>query len=407
MMTSIRDHWRRGIGLGFALVALGVAWTSALWIRSYPDPDRLLALALADHAAGRDDEAWDSLAKLAGLREPTPADRMARAQIRGALGEEALPELALIPDDDPLAPAAHRLAGRVEVSRGRLRFAEPHFLAAIARNPQDPQPRRDLAFIYALQHRLRELDDQFTALSDRNQLDDKLLLIWARVRCGIWNPRSDLAPLEKAVAADPDDRLSRLALAGAYLLGNRIDDADRLLNWLPATDVEARIHRIGIAMNRGDKDAAEALLAGPEGSADHPRLLQLRGMLAFTHQDIPKAAENFRAALAQDPTDRATQFGLGTALKLMGRPDEATPHLEAAHSQDAVGELVRLAAVEKGSDDPTLARRLGIAWAKAGRRVEARGWLNLAIRQDPLDAEAQGALFDLDQPVAAADPTAR
>ena len=400
-MTTVPGNRRRRIILAFALFALGIILTSAVWAWSRPDPDRLLAQVLADHEAGREREAKDLLAKLARLREPTPADRMIRAQVAGASGEDALPELALIPDDSPVAPAAHLLAGRVEVGRGHLRRAEAHFLASVARNADAIQPRRELAYIYALQHRLDELDQQFKALSDRNQLDDRFLLIWARVRCGIWNPTDDLESLRKAVAADPDDRLSRQALAEGLILSNRIDEAERLLDSLPDTDVEARFHRFAIAMSRGDHDAAEVLLAVPDGSADHPRLLQLRGTLALTRHDLPTAVENFRAALARKPTDRAAHFGLGTALKLMGKVAEAKPHLEAARSQDAVGELARLAAVAGGSDDPSLPRRLGIACANAGRRDEAKAWLKRAIRLDPLDTEAQQAFSHLDHPAEA------
>ena len=404
MTPTPANRWRRpGLAaLALAVLALALAWVARG--RSRPGPDGFLARALADHEAGRDREARESLARLAELREPTPDDRLLRAQVAGRLGEDPLPELAPIPDGSPPGPAARLLAGRVELSRGRLRRAEAQFLAALARGPDDPRPRRELAYIYALQHRLRDLDGQFTALAERNQLDEKSLLIWGRVRCATWNPTDDLGPLRKAVAADPDDRASRLALADGLLVSNRPDEAEAVLAPLPEADPEARVHRFAIAMARDDADAAEAILDAPDGSAESPRLLQLRGNLALTRGQVPEAIAQFRAALALDPADRVSQNGLGTALKLAGREAEARPFLDAARSQDAVGELVRLAAVERGSGDPAMPRRLGIACARAGRTVEARAWLGIAIDRDPLDPDAQKALADLDRPAATPAP---
>lgn len=395
-MIPVPVRWRYGIGVCLALAAV-LALAGRGWLR--PDADRLTARVHADYTAGRFQAARDSLAELGRLRAPTPADRMLRAQVARALGDDPLAELALIPEGDPLSPAGHLLAGRVEVSRSHLRAAEAHFLATLAGEPNATQARRELAYIYALQHRMRALNEQFRALAGQDQLDDRYLLIWGRVRNGIWNPEGDMDALRKVVAADPDDRFSRLALAEGLIRSNQPDEAERVLAPLPPSDPEAKVQRFAIATAQGDDKAAESLLSeSPE--SDNPGLLHLRGTLALSRHDLPTAIRHLRAAYAADPEDRATQFALGTALKLSGQPAGAQPYLDAARNQDAVGELMRLAALATGDRDPTLPTRLGLACARANRVDEARAWLKLAVNRNPLDTEAQQALFRLNRPPA-------
>jgi Flp pilus assembly protein TadD len=147
-------------------------------------------------------------------------------------------------------------------------------------------------------------------------------------------------------------------------------------------------------MDRGDFAAAESLLAG--GPADHPGLARLRGQLALRRRQGEAAARQFRIAVAADPTDRLALQGLGTALQMLGKPDAARTYLEAARRHDALWALVARAATTEGENDPHLPHQLGIACAAIGRNLEARAWLRLAVRKDPLDSEGQKALFQLE-----------
>jgi predicted Zn-dependent protease len=149
-----------------------------------------------------------------------------------------------------------------------------------------------------------------------------------------------------------------------------------------------------IAMDRGDFAAAESLLfEGPEGD---PVSARLRGQLALHRGDGPAAVRHFRIALAADPIDRAALSGLGTALLLVGQAEAAQPYLEAAGRHDELWRLVARATTTEGERDPKLPHQLGIACAAAGRYQEARAWLKLAIERDPLDAEGQHTLFELE-----------
>ncbi len=386
---------RRGwviLGLLLPIVAGALAWRS----RPGPDPIALLERAQSETRAGRYAGAEAALDRLARLRPPTPTDHMVRAEVASAMGRDqvALDELALVPAGDPAGPMARLRSGLIEVKRGRLRAAEGHFLAASAGDPRAPQPRRELAYIYALQHRFGDLDRQFKALSDLDGLDDKSLVTWSRIRSANWNAAGDMEALERAVAADPEDRLSRLVLAEGRLRSNRPDEAERVLSALPDSDPDATALRVSIALDRGDQARAESLLAdGPPG---HPALSRFRGTLALTRRDPMAAARHFRLALAAEPNDRTALFGLATALKISGAPAEAEPYFEAARRIDHLGTLVERIVRKDSLDEPGMPARMGEACEAAGRLSEARAWYRAAIARDPLDETSQRALYRID-----------
>jgi tetratricopeptide (TPR) repeat protein len=375
---------------------LGVAvLAAAAWFWARPDPDRLLSQAQAEVRAGRYPSAEALLARLARLREPTPFDRLVRAQVAGGLGRlgAAVAELSQIPDQHPAGALARLSEGQFEARRGRLVPAEAAFRAALALEPRCVQARRELVFIYSIQNRLPELDAQLAALAEQKELDFQHLLHWGMVHHAPWAADQDRAALERFVAADPGDRYSRLALVEALRRTGQRAQAAALLEPLPASDPAARAARAQLALDDGDHAAVEALLS--EGPSDHPALALLRGQLALSHGDPHAAIGHFRVALAAWPEDRAARFGLATALNLTGDTAAAQPLFEAIRRHDALGALLLRASSKEGPNDPTLPRRLGLACIAAGRPREARAWLELAIARDPLDGEAQRALYRL------------
>jgi len=163
---------------------------------------------------------------------------------------------------------------------------------------------------------------------------------------------------------------------------------------MPSSDPGARTKRVLLAIDRSDLAAAESLLA--EGSDNDPELAKLRGQLALRRRDGSTAVRHFRIALSADPIDRVALAGMGTALGLIGQPDAARPYLEAAGRHDALWKLVSRAATTEGEHDPKLPHQLGMACAAIGRNQEARAWLRLAISRNPIDAESQQTLFELE-----------
>jgi predicted Zn-dependent protease len=374
---------------------LGLVRIAGGWIPA--DPNRVFLQADAAFKAGRHAEADAALRRLEYLRAPTPVDRFLRAEVAVGLkrpAEAALAELAAIPDDHPLAPLARLRAGQIQIRRGLTRPAEAAFLASLRLFPRGVQPRKELVYIYNIQHRQSELDAMLGALLDLDALDFSYILHWTKTRNTPWNPGGDLPALEQFVAADPGDRWSRLSLAEALRRLDRLDEAERVLGVLPGSDPEALGKRVLIAMGRGDFATAESLLA--QGPADHPALASLRGQLALRRHDGAAAVRHFRLALAADPLDHGALSGLGTALRSVGQVEAAQPYLAAAQRHEQLWRLVSRAATDEGERDPTLPHQLGMACAAVGRNQEARAWLKLAIQRDPLDAEGQQTLFELE-----------
>ena len=66
--------------------------------------------------------------------------------------------------------------------------------------------------------------------------------------------------LERAIQADPGDRASRLALAECLRRLGRLDEADSNLDSLPPTDPDVLAVRALVALDRGDRPRAQALV---------------------------------------------------------------------------------------------------------------------------------------------------
>jgi tetratricopeptide (TPR) repeat protein len=393
-------HHRAGRGRTIALVVIAVTALAAAalgaWRFASPrwpsDPDQLWRQADADADAGRYDRVKPALDHLGRLRDPTPQDWYLRAKLAMVRErpDEALSALAQIGDAAPLGATARLRAGQIELRRDRWRFAEAALLAATRLDPRLVQAHRELIFMYSMQSRRAELDTRFRALSELVSLSFDDVFRWCLVRNTRWEPREITAAMTRCIRADPADRWSRLALADALRRVGRIDDAEAALARLGSSDTDARIVRAEIALDRGDERGAGSLLA--EGPADHPGVARLRGRMALARHDGPAALRDLRVAVAADPDDRDTLFGLAAALVLTGEQAAAAPFLAAARAHDHLGALIQRAAAPANRDSLELIRALGAACEAVGHLPESRAWYELALEKDPLDTESRRAI---------------
>ncbi|MDR3621424.1 MAG: tetratricopeptide repeat protein [Paludisphaera borealis] len=390
-MTILRKRRWLVLGTLAALLVFG------FFLSRRPMADALYQRASAEYQAGRHGSARRYVGVLSVLRRPTPFDRLLRGMLAASDQrlDEAFAELATIPDGHPLAPPARIVAGQAELRRGRIRDAETYFLDAVRLAPYALQARRELAYIYNIQHRQTEMDDQLEAFGELQTLNFAYVLLWSKTRTVGWSPKADMPTLRKYVDTDTDDRWSRLALAEGLRRQDDLDGAQALMDQLEESDPEGLAMRATLALDRGDFPTAESLIAS--GSRDNPALARLRGQLALRKRDADAAVEAYRIAYDADPLDRSSVFGLGTALHMRGDETAAAPYLAAARKQDALFAIVAYAATEKGEQDPEVPRKLGLACAEAGRIPEARAWLKLAIKNDPLDRSTQQSLYQLDK----------
>lgn len=342
---------------------------------------------------------WDrmeaSLDRVEELRPPTPEDWMLRAQLlmgRDRNGE-AIETLGRVPDSYPLAATARLQAGQLLLRAGRTRAAEAELLRAAAMKPAEVQARRELVFLYGTQSRWRPLGEQFRAMAEVTALSMEDVTLWCLSRNMTWDPETVHADLSRFLAADPEDRMSRLALVDNLRRRQYLDEAEAALAPLPDADPDARAERAKLALDRGDAERAEALLKG--GPAEHVELARLRAQFDQVRGDNAAALAQYRIAHRLDPDNRDTLFGLGSTLALIGKADEAAPYLKKTRDYDAIAPVIERLASMKRADDPRLFHTMGAAYEAVGRPDEARAWFRLAIARDPLDSEAQQALYRL------------
>ena len=160
-----------------------------------------------------------------------------------------------------------------------MRSAEEWFRAALKLDSKLIQAHRELIYIYGMQLRRPELNAQFLALSALTPLTSDNVFHWCLLHTNSWDPGEAVATLVRYVAADPDDRWSRLALAENYRRMGRFDQAESVLSPLAETyDSEATAIRAQIAVDTQQEDRAEQLLALARN--DDPALARIRGRLS-------------------------------------------------------------------------------------------------------------------------------
>jgi tetratricopeptide (TPR) repeat protein len=388
--------WAAGVVLAGVVATTGGGWLSSARGRRERDPVRLRERAEREVRAGQWAEAEGTLDQLWEVDRPTTADWMLRAELAMGRGRTAaaLEALGRVGDDHALGPTARLQVGRLELARHHAREAEAAWLRAVELDPGQLEARRELIGLYDLQRRRADLDAQFRALAARTTLDFDQVLVWTRAEIGARKPGAGAADLEQFVKTDPADRRSRTALAEALVeLGKRIE-ADAYLPPPPRDDAEAAALRARLALDRGDEETAEAMLT--RGPAHHPGLCRQRGRLALRRRHGEAAAEQFRCVLKADPTDRDALDGLGEALRLLGRTEEAGPPARTAQAVEALGEMAARAGEPDERSRPDLPRRLGAACESAGLQTQARAWYVIAVERDYFDQEAHAGLRRLE-----------
>ncbi len=389
-----RPGRRAWVLAGSVLLGLGGLLVAAR-LRSSFDPAELAAearLALRERQWSR---AEDRLDRLARLRPPTADDLALRAELELGQGraDQAVALLTGLPESDPGAARARLIAGQIEKSRDRARRMEALFREALRLDPGLAMAHRELVLLYAMQARRAELNAEFRALSALEPLGYDDVLLWTASLEDIWINETIRAQLERYLAADPEDRLSRLALAGVLLRSNQLEEAEDLLRPLHDSDPDARALKARIALSRSRLDEVQKLLEG--GPTGHVGLALLRGQLAVRLNDPAAAARQFRLALKSDPANREALQGLALVLKALGQSDQAAAYQAEIERWRTLTTRLETAREPGSRRDPGRIRGVAAACEDLGRWAEARAWYRLALEIDPLDAAAQQALYRL------------
>jgi tetratricopeptide (TPR) repeat protein len=317
----------------------------------------------------------------------------ARLELANGQDSEALKKLESIPDQSPFASTARQLTGQLYLRANRLVPAEKAYLDAIRLDPKIVQPRRELIYIYAIQLRRRELRNIFLELSTISQMTFQNVFHWCLTRGNDWEPDEIVADMTKFLAADPQDKWSRIALARSLKRLVKLDEAEKALEPLAANDSDAIAIKAQIAMDRNDPEKARELLSkGPE---DHFDLAVMRAQMALAEGDYNDSIRYFKTALKVDPDNRDAVVGLARALAGQGNKVEAKAWQEKATKLDKLASLIQEAAKPEAAGDSSLPRRLADGCESVGHFAEAKAWWGLIAARDPLNQEAQQALYRL------------
>jgi tetratricopeptide (TPR) repeat protein len=390
--SSQGGRGRKTLAIGFAIAAAMVV--IGLTLRSGSGTNTEFLRQEARSAAQK--ERWNEAeALLNRLPDPTPEDWLLRAVVATSLNEPeaATRYLARVPKDGPWAAQVALVTSRAELRRFRARPMEEALRLALQLDPKLAEARRSLVFLYGTQGRRRELLEQFAALAAQGPLTYDLVEHWCIAHQEQINEPNKLkSTLERFVETDPDDRMSRLGLAGVLRQLGQFDRAKDCLARLPDSDPDARACRAENEFDRGELEAATRLLA--DGPQDHPKLARLRGQLALNRHDGAEAVRCFRLSDAAEPNHGETLYGLAQALRVIGDRAAAQPYARRAEAQRVLRDhLTNLVANRERK--PIVSCRLALECESAGYIPEARAWYRLAIAYDPSNQQAQRALFRL------------
>lgn len=396
--------WPVGVLIGIVVVATVVV--SGFWLLRSNDPEQLWISAQTALSQERIRDAAAEVDRLSRAREPLPRDWLLRAQVALAQrrADEAVDAVKHIPEDDPAAPHAWLMIGQLELRRDRAKDAEQALRKALKLDPKLIQAHRELIFIYGMQLRREELNEEFKALADLTELTYDNVFHWCLVRNCLWEPGEVAQTLSEFLEADPTDRQSRLSLADNYRRLGLFNESAQALAELPQDDPEALAGRVMLAVDQREEELAEELLA--KGPADDPNLARIRGRIALARRDGPEAVHHFQIAYDHEPGDRDTLFGLINAHELCGDDAVALPLRKAAKNLEIFNTLMQRVAAPGGRSDVGLMKEMGAACSALGFIPEARSWYKLAIAHDPLDAVSQQALFRLNAQARANAPSA-
>ena len=235
LIRRVRRNWIWLAGSTAIALTLGF-WVYRAMRQRVSDADLIWKQAEQDFQAGQYPTVEKGLDRLKSLREPTPLDWMLRAQLAMVQNrsDEAIADLLRVPDEHEMAAQARLLAGQIELRRDRVRFAEHAFRAALKLDPRLLQAHRELIFIYGMQLRRAELNSEFLAVSKLTSLTFENVFHWCLLRNNSWEPGEAVESLSRYIAADPEDRWSRLALAENERRMGLNAEAESVLSVLPS-----------------------------------------------------------------------------------------------------------------------------------------------------------------------------
>jgi tetratricopeptide (TPR) repeat protein len=345
----------------------------------YADADARLESYLAEYPG--QDSARFLLAQIC-LDRPDPKPRLALEQIA-----------AIHTSDRGLSAQLRLMAGRAWFLLNHLANSEAAYKEGLRLDPHLVEAGWGLLNQYSLQDRFEDARRLgLTLYESAPDLRGKVQALLAIVHFEVTRDRvaagARVPYLEEAVAADPSDRASAVALGSALVRDGKVDGGLALLRKAASeapNDSDVRQTYLRALSDAGEIDLLGKALdgLGPPERGD-PLLDDVRGNMAQARGDWKEAAQAYARAWEARPADTEILYRLVRATRTAGGTAEAA-RLEARR---AVLEAARLhvrqlydqASADPGfgtAPNPDFYRAMGEALETLGRRDEAQAWRRL------------------------------
>jgi tetratricopeptide (TPR) repeat protein len=301
------------------------------------DASALNALAIAELQLGSPQDAQRDLEKAVksaptDLRSSVNLASLRVLQKDSSGGVEILKQaVARMPDS---APAALEL-GQAYLADQKLKEAEEQYRRALSLDKDYAPAMIALAAIEIRTNRTGEAEVQYKKLSQRSEREFRPLLGLYYWQMGKQEPA--IAEFKRLYDLDTEDRENRTRLISAYLVTNKVDMADHLLDAAlkhNPKDSDALLQRSQILLDRGRYDEASTALQQLLG--DRSDSAKGHYLMAHVHShkgDKTLEQQDLREVLKLSPTALPARIELAKSLLETTAPSAALDVLNSAPAE--------------------------------------------------------------------------
>jgi enediyne biosynthesis protein E4 len=394
-----RRAWLVPALAGAAVLAGGAGWWG-MEVRAERQYQAALVEAKAAAGVGSLPRARLALTRAAALRPKPGEAQYLLGAVEQAMGRPDAARAAwlAVPSGSPFAPHAAMMLARRALATDRQAEAEPHLKVALqAPRPNGKEAREVLLNLYKMQNRLDEArrlvrdgwetyPDPVGTLQELWRLDLPSPILLEELR----------QVVEGAAQKAPDDDRVWLAQANLAMRTSRLEEAGQFLEkCLARRPADPAVWRARLDLSTAAQDIAgarEALDHLPEGFLPPDQLLALRAWFAARAGDVKAERGAVSTLVAIAPGRLAALDRLAALTKQAGDAAEATRLHERKAGLDQV---VDRYASRMFKPNPTeAAEELAGLAESLGRHFEARGWWELAVREQPQLRPKQQAALD-------------
>lgn len=329
------------------------------------------SLALLHLAKGETETAYRELEQIASIDTGVNADlALIAAQLRGRKFDQALNSIAAMEKKQPENPLPSHLRGTALMGKGDVTAARKSFEQALLKNPAYFTAAASLANLDLADKKPENAKKRFEEVLVKDPKNVQALLALAELRAKAGGNVDDVAALiGKAVAANPAEPKSRLALIGLYLSAREIKKAlaaaQDALGVLPdrpeILDAAGRAQQAAEDFNQALATYGKLATLMPSSPLPYIRMAEIQ--VAAKNRDA--AMQSLRKALSVKADSIEAQRGIMMLDLDAGRPAEALAmarQIQKQRPKEAVGYVLEgdVHALKKSWSEAVAIYRTGI-----------------------------------------------